>query len=89
MISYSRESIGRAQDTLVKALYLKRISKLLEDDPDQVIKQMEELRDAFFKLENLRILVIANLNKLTNPVSAWGSFSAGKQFVRPHILSLG
>jgi Zn-dependent M16 (insulinase) family peptidase len=82
MISYSRESIGRAQDTLVKALYLKRISKLLEDDPDQVTKQMEELRDTFCKLENLRILVIADLNRLKTPVSVWKSFSEGKPFVR-------
>lgn len=80
MISYSRESIGRAQDTLVKALYLKRIGKLLEEKPGEVVTQMEELRNTFCKLENFRILVIADVTKLKNPVSAWKDFVANKSF---------
>lgn len=80
MISYSRESIGRAQDTLVKALYLKRISKQLEEKPDDVIAQFEELRKTFCKLENFRILVIADITKLKNPVSAWKDFITGHSF---------
>ncbi|KAL7267686.1 hypothetical protein RUND412_009713 [Rhizina undulata] len=71
MVSYSRESIGRAQDTLVKALYLKRINSLLEEKPDEAIAQFEEFRKSLCTLENMRILVIADVNKLKNPVSAW------------------
>lgn len=80
MISYSRESIGRAQDTLVKALYLKRISAQLAAEPSEVVSRFEELRNTFCKLENFRILVIADITKLTNPVSAWKSFVEGKKF---------
>lgn len=80
MISYSRESIGRAQDTLVKALYLKRISAQLAAAPSEVVSRLEELRNTFCKLENFRILVIADITKLTNPVSAWKPFVEGMKF---------
>lgn len=94
MVAYSRSSIARAQDTLTKALYLKRIGKLLEDNPEEVIKQMEALRQAFAKLDNFRILIVAELTKLTNPVSAWKAFTHNRPFVgyRGHqvvFLALG
>lgn len=82
MIQLAPESIGRAKDTLVKSKYMKRIDALLKEDPKEVIRQLEEFRDAFARLENFHILVIADLNVLKNPVSAWKSFVAGKPFVR-------
>ena len=81
MVVYSRSSVARAQDTLTKALYLKRISKLLEDEPEQLIKQFEELRQIFVKLDNFRILIIGELAKLRNPVSAWEVFTYNRPFV--------
>jgi len=81
MVVYSRSSVARAQGTLTKALYLKRISKLLEDEPQQVIKQFEELRQTFVKPENFRILIIGELAKLRNPVSAWEVFTYNRPFV--------
>ncbi|KAF8244277.1 hypothetical protein K440DRAFT_647002 [Wilcoxina mikolae CBS 423.85] len=80
MVELAPESIGRAKDTLVKSKYLKRIDALLKEDPDAVIKQFEEFREAFCKLENIRILVIADLEKLKNPVSGWKSFADGRHF---------
>jgi len=71
MVEFSRESIGRAKDTLVKTKYLKRIEALLREDPEAVVKKFEQFRSAFCKLENFRILVIADVEKLKNPVSAW------------------
>jgi len=81
MVAYSGSSVVRAQDTLTKALYLKRISKLLEDEPEQVINQLEELRQTFVKLENFRILIVGELVKLKNPVSAWRAFTYNRPFV--------
>jgi len=81
MVVYSRSSVARAQDTLTKALYLKRISKLLEDEPEQLIKQFEELRQIFVKLDNFRILIVGELAKLKNPVSAWKVFTYNRPFV--------
>lgn len=80
MISYSRDSIGRAQDTLVKALYLKRISAHLAAAPSEVVSQFEELRNTFCKLENFRILIISDVTKLPKPVSAWKPFVENKKF---------
>ena len=91
MVAFSRSSVARAQNTLTKALYLKRISKLLEDEPEQVIKQFEELRQTFVKLDNFRILIVGELAKLKNPVSAWKVFTYNRPFVRlggNQILSL-
>jgi len=39
-----------------------------------VIEQMEDLRKALFRFENFRILVIADLEKLSKPVSSWSPF---------------
>ncbi|KAF9884153.1 hypothetical protein FE257_002211 [Aspergillus nanangensis] len=74
MVHYAPESIVRARSTLVKARYLKRIKRQLAEQPEVVVTRMEEIRQALFKFENMRVLVIADLNKLQNPVSAWKLF---------------
>ncbi|PWY86141.1 hypothetical protein BO70DRAFT_351755 [Aspergillus heteromorphus CBS 117.55] len=75
MVHYAAESIVRARSTLVKARYLKRIKKQLAEEPDSVVARMEEIRKALFRFENMRVLVIADLEKLQNPVSAWKPFA--------------
>jgi Zn-dependent M16 (insulinase) family peptidase len=74
MVHYAAESIVRARSTLVKARYLKRIKRLLRDEPETVVAHMEEVRKSLFQFENIRILVIADLEKLPNPVSTWKPF---------------
>ena len=64
-------SIGRARGTLVKALYLKRVKRLLDSDPDMIVSQLEQVRNALCQFSNFRVLVIANLERLKGPVSAW------------------
>ena len=71
MIHTSQESITRARSTLVKALYLKRVKRLLEDQPQTIVSQFSEIRASLCQFSNLRVLVIANLEKLSNPVSSW------------------
>ncbi|KAJ5738977.1 hypothetical protein N7493_002132 [Penicillium malachiteum] len=75
MVHYAEESIVRARNTLVKARYLKRVKKLLADQPQEIVSRMEEIRKSLFQPENVRIVVIADLEKLTNPVSAWKPFA--------------
>ncbi|KAL4775548.1 Metalloenzyme, LuxS/M16 peptidase-like protein [Aspergillus nidulans var. acristatus] len=75
MVHYAAESIVRARSTLVKARYLKKIKRQLVKDPDVVVARMEEIRNALFQFENIRILVIADLEKLPNPVSTWKPFA--------------
>ena len=76
MVHYAAESIVRARSTLVRARYLKRVKRELAQNPDLLVSRMEEIRRALFKFENIRVLVIADLEKLPNPVSSWKPFVA-------------
>ncbi|KAJ5569842.1 uncharacterized protein N7459_009272 [Penicillium hispanicum] len=75
MVHYAQESIARARCTLVKARYLKRIKRLLAENPEEVVGRMEEIRKSLFQPENVRVIVIADLERLANPVSAWKGFA--------------
>ena len=83
MTHLAPESTGRAKCTLVKALYLKRIKILLKNDPDSVVASLEKLRSLLFQFENFRVLVIADLQKLKAPVSAWKDFYAKLDTSKP------
>lgn len=74
MIQYAPESVVRARSTLVKAKYLKRIQRLLAKEPQEVVKRMEAIRKALFRSENLRLLVIGDLERLRSPVSSWKTY---------------
>src|SRR5438045_637634 len=71
MIHLSNESISKARCTLVKAVYLKRIKNLLEDEPHTVISWMEGIRKSICSPSNFRVLVVANIETLSNPVTSW------------------
>lgn len=83
MTHLSEKSIGRARSTLVKALYLKRIKSLLKSDPDRVVSLLESLRTHLCRFENLRVIVISDLDKLPNPVSSWHTFLARLDTTQP------
>jgi Zn-dependent M16 (insulinase) family peptidase len=71
MIHYDAASSVRANNTLVKALYLKRTLKLLKAEPQQVLDKLEALRKHLLQFPNMRARVIANLETLQNPVSSF------------------
>lgn len=71
MIHLDKTSSVKARTTLVKAIYIKRLKKLLSKEPQTVISWLEELRKSLFTFGNMRALVIANVEKLPNPVDAW------------------
>ncbi|KAJ5143662.1 Peptidase M16 core [Penicillium bovifimosum] len=75
MVHYAEESIVRARSTLVKARYLKRVKRLLAESPEKVVNRMEEIRNSLFQPDNVRVIVIADIEKLQNPVSAWKPFA--------------
>ncbi|KAL6242337.1 hypothetical protein RBB50_010885 [Rhinocladiella similis] len=83
MTHLAPKSIGRARSTLVKALYLKRIKQLLAADPSKVVSQLERLREHMCRFENYRTLVITDLNKVQDPVSAWKPFLEGIDTEKP------
>lgn len=69
------ESLSRAKCTLTQVLYLKRVKSLLATSPQTVVDELEAFRKALYRFENLRVLVIADLDKLRNPVSSWTSLA--------------
>ncbi|KAF1945434.1 zinc metalloprotease-like protein [Clathrospora elynae] len=71
MIHYDAASSVRATNTLVKGGYLKRILKLLKTEPQQVLNKLESLRKHLLTFSNMRVIVIANLETLPNPVSTF------------------
>jgi Zn-dependent M16 (insulinase) family peptidase len=83
MIHLAPESVVKARNTLVKALYVKRLKKLLEKDPKTVISMFESLRKSLFTFNNFRVLVIANVTKLPSPVEAWDVLIDGLDTSKP------
>ncbi|KAF2769875.1 hypothetical protein EJ03DRAFT_327018 [Teratosphaeria nubilosa] len=71
MIQNQPASSIRAQATLSRALYLRRIRKLLKDNPETVVEKFAALCKALHRPENFRIYVAADLEKLKKPVTAW------------------
>ncbi|KAL8954070.1 MAG: hypothetical protein Q9222_000127 [Ikaeria aurantiellina] len=76
IIEAAPASIVRARSTLVIAVYLKSVRHQLNEDPRIIIAQLEEIRNALFQFSNLRAVVVANVEKLTEPVSSWRKFTA-------------
>ncbi|KAK8040979.1 zinc metalloprotease- variant [Apiospora phragmitis] len=71
---------------LVKAVYLRRLKKLLEHEPDTVVSWFEALRKSLFQFANIRALVIADIEhgKLSQPVKAWDALT---QMLEPAPLT--
>ncbi|KAF3937642.1 hypothetical protein ABW19_dt0209549 [Dactylella cylindrospora] len=76
--SYSEKSIGYGGNTLVKGKFIKQYTKLIASNPDEAISKISAVRDSLFKLENMRLLVVADVEKLAKPVSAWEDFISAK-----------
>ena len=83
MASTAPSSAYRACSALVKALYLKRVRYLLAKDPKVIQDQLVELRSALCQPSNLRILVIADTEKLQQPVSSWKIITEGHDTLTP------
>jgi Zn-dependent M16 (insulinase) family peptidase len=77
-IHFKPESYLAAKRTLVKAVYLRRLKKLIEKEPDTVVAWFEELRKSLFTFDNMRVLVTADVAKLSNPVAAWDELTSPK-----------
>jgi Zn-dependent M16 (insulinase) family peptidase len=77
MIHLDKDSSVKARCTLIKAVYMKRLKKLLAKEPETVLSWLEALRKSLFTFNNMRTLVIANVEKLPSPVDAWKPLIAG------------
>ncbi|CAG8970962.1 hypothetical protein HYALB_00000943 [Hymenoscyphus albidus] len=83
MIHMDKDSNLKARGTLVKAVYMKRLKSLLAKEPEVVIGWLESLRKSLFTFQNMRALVITNIEQLPNPVDSWKSLIAGLDATNP------
>ncbi|KIH90871.1 hypothetical protein SPBR_00123 [Sporothrix brasiliensis 5110] len=86
-----RDSFPAARRTLVRAVYLRRLKKLLETETDKVVGWFEELRRSLFAFENMRVLVTADVAQLDKTVgaglvvSAWDVLTDGLDTARDTV----
>lgn len=71
MVGTAPSSITRACNTLVGAVYLKHVKHLLRKNPEVIINQLKDISTALCQPNNLRILVVGNVEKLPHPVASW------------------
>jgi Zn-dependent M16 (insulinase) family peptidase len=86
-----KEWFPMTKRTLVRAVYLRRLKKLVQKEPQKVLDMFEQLRRLLFSFHNVRVLVIsdiAKLSKFSEPVQSWdaltksfGSDSTGKDML--------
>lgn len=75
-IHIDHSNLAVARRTLVKAVYLKRLKKILKADPEKVVGWFKQIRDCLFTFENMRTLVAARLSTLPNPVATWDTLAS-------------
>ncbi|KAK6529763.1 hypothetical protein TWF281_008924 [Arthrobotrys megalospora] len=78
LTGYTEDSIGYSGNTLIKGKFLRQYIDLLSEKPEEAIQQISTVRDSLFTLDNMRVLVVADVEKLSKPVSAWDDFVNGK-----------
>ena len=83
MVHLNQDSSSRARNTLVKAVYLKRIKAQLMKDPALVVSELKQLCAALHKPNNFRVFVAADITKLPSPVSAWKPLLSGLDTTQP------
>ncbi|KAI0023672.1 Metalloenzyme, LuxS/M16 peptidase-like protein [Xylariomycetidae sp. FL0641] len=84
-------SLLAAKRTLVKSVYLRRLKKILEKEPETVLGWFENLRKSLFTFDNIRVLVTADIShsKPVDPVRTWDILSrqldANTKEIRPIV----
>ena len=83
MIGTAPSSITRACSTLVGAVQLKRVKLLLKRNPDVILDNLEDIRTALFQPSNWRVSVVANVERLEQPVTSWNTLIRGLDNSKP------
>ncbi|KAF3903377.1 hypothetical protein ABW20_dc0105620 [Dactylellina cionopaga] len=78
LTGYAPESIGYSGNALIKGRFLRQYIDLLAKNPEEAVSQITALRDNLYTLDNMRVLVVADVEKLPKPVSSWEDLVAGK-----------
>lgn len=82
------KSAARASNLLDQTKFLDQLVQQLDEDEDFVLSQFEKLQTQLARFENMRIHVVADLEKLDKPVSSWAAFGPSKTQKRPRSDSI-
>ncbi|KAF7558060.1 hypothetical protein G7046_g5890 [Stylonectria norvegica] len=74
-IHMDRSTLAVSKRVLVRAVYLRRLKKLLEKEPEKVVGWFNTVRSSLFTFQNLRFLVTAKLDSLPEPITTWDTLS--------------
>lgn len=75
-IHLKRSSLPVSKRILVRAVYLKRLKKLLKNEPEKVVGWFNTIRSSLFTFQNMRFLVTARLSTLPDPIKSWDSLAS-------------
>ena len=74
-------TMAAARRNLVRAIYLRRLKKRLEEEPETVIGWVKSFYRSVFAPGNVRILITGDVSKIPEPAAAWDII--GKEFGAP------
>ncbi|THV04852.1 hypothetical protein K435DRAFT_774162 [Dendrothele bispora CBS 962.96] len=81
---YSEASTSRAGGVLPQIDFIPKLAKQLQEEPDQVLSDFEEIRKHMTNPSGMRFSVTGNVIKVANPRSTWGKYF---DFIEPVPLS--
>ena len=73
-ILYNERSTSRSGGVLSLTEFIPQITKNLQEKPDEVIRDFEEVRKYITKPNGLRFSVTGNVLSVSNPRSTWGKY---------------
>ncbi|KAF5374955.1 hypothetical protein D9758_000192 [Tetrapyrgos nigripes] len=81
---HSESSTSRAGGVLPQVEFMPKLAKQLQEDPEQVLADFEEIRKHVTNPAGIRFSVTGNVMKVANPRSTWGKYF---NFIEPVSLS--
>ncbi|AOA65125.1 Putative metalloprotease [Komagataella phaffii CBS 7435] len=81
---FSDESLKKAKDTLyLEEFYKDLLNEIKSGGFSAINEKLELIRNQIFKLENIRVLVVADVEKLDNAVNQWNILVEGRPREEP------
>lgn len=72
---FNNKSLRKAQDSIhTESFYKELLAQINRGEFAQIAKDLETLKLQLFKLDNIKVFVVGNVNNLDEPLSTWNKF---------------
>jgi Zn-dependent M16 (insulinase) family peptidase len=72
---FNSKSLRKAQDSIETELFYRHLLETINNGEfSKIQKDLNDLRNDLFKLDNIKVIVLGNVKDLPKPVSSWSSF---------------